>query len=236
MFKGVSLPTFPAFATQVQTPPEKIEDLQKSLAFPIKIIGTRKPKENWFWAWDGNCSWIFADRLNPYLYLTFQDKEGRVVGPIRYHSELNGVGLKLEWALRAQFGRLSGYEAVEFDSIPLKFTIEKGFDGVFGAFFAFNYSRVRFKDQFSPVLLQYFGYSTIGGYGGVSLKSGLFEAEEVTTNTGMPPKAERISLAILGLIFVVGLALATGPYISAYYELSSPPPPPPPTLDPGNRL
>lgn len=44
--------------------------------------------------------------------------------------------------------------------------------------------RVRFKEPLSPVLLQYFGVSTIGGYGGVALKSGIFEAEEETTTTG----------------------------------------------------
>lgn len=136
-------------------PPEKLQDLQLKIAYPIKIVGvysfvklpmvsnsdkslgTRKPREKWFWAWDANLSYLFYDRINPYLYLTYQDKNGQIIGPIRYrvlcllmpdssryHSELRGFGVKLECAFRAQFGRLSGFDNIEFHELPTKFEIE----------------------------------------------------------------------------------------------------------------
>jgi hypothetical protein len=75
-------------------PPEKLEVLQQKIVYPLKIVGkdldvhnnnkgTRKPNEKWFWAWDGNFSFLVVDRINPYLYLTFEDKTGQIIGPIR---------------------------------------------------------------------------------------------------------------------------------------------------------
>lgn len=111
---------------------------------------------------------------------------------------------------------------------------------MFGGFFCYHYGRIKFKGPLAPVLLQYFGVGTIGGYGAIKLKSGEFEAEEETTSTGgtylkqlcgrsvgnfllltfslVRPALERVLLLLLAVLSVVGFVATVGPMISAAFS------------------
>eukprot|EP01126_Amoeba_proteus_P055087 TRINITY_DN6812_c0_g1_i15.p1 TRINITY_DN6812_c0_g1~~TRINITY_DN6812_c0_g1_i15.p1 ORF type:complete len:303 (-),score=50.24 TRINITY_DN6812_c0_g1_i15:594-1502(-) len=123
---------------------QKLAELRKEIKYPIKIIGTRKPGERWFWAWDANFGFFFGNS-NPFLYLTFQDKEGKIFGPIRYHTEMKTWGPKIELSFRMQYGRLSTYDQVDLYSLPEKIRVMKGFEVALGGLIFPVYSRILFS-------------------------------------------------------------------------------------------
>eukprot|EP01128_Nolandella_sp_AFSM9_P006619 TRINITY_DN3447_c0_g1_i1.p1 TRINITY_DN3447_c0_g1~~TRINITY_DN3447_c0_g1_i1.p1 ORF type:complete len:376 (-),score=83.65 TRINITY_DN3447_c0_g1_i1:220-1347(-) len=210
----------------VEDPRRLIEDLEKDLVFPVKIVGSRKPNTSRFWAWDLNISKVFFDTRNPYLYLTFEDVNGKQLGPVRYNSRLYGRGLRPEVALRLQFGGFKGLQDFEFNSIPKRLDVE-GFDGGFSAGFlsSLNYSRLKIaetdnnkeiglvpeKDQ--TVKITYWGIAFPTAFGYMKVKEGYFEAEPYVTSIGVHPILERVLTFILVCVLVFGFIAATIPLV-----------------------
>jgi hypothetical protein len=54
-----------------------VDELESTLAFPLRVVGTRKAGKHRFFSWDANLAFI-RDFLNPDLFLTFEDANGKV--------------------------------------------------------------------------------------------------------------------------------------------------------------
>lgn len=54
-----------------------VDEIEKTLTYPVTVVGTRKEGRARFWAWDFNAAFI-KDRLNHDVFLTFKDQKGIV--------------------------------------------------------------------------------------------------------------------------------------------------------------
>lgn len=45
-----------------------IDEIEATLHYPVKVVGSRKPNKFHFFSWDPNCAFI-RDRQNPNLFL-----------------------------------------------------------------------------------------------------------------------------------------------------------------------
>ena len=95
---------------------------------PFKIIGMRNPKHLSFVAWGVVSSPFRRRTAATRFYLTFQDGEGKVVGPVCYHGDIRMYALKVEIGPRIGLTFLSKLPETEFDYIPTEFRIKSGLD------------------------------------------------------------------------------------------------------------
>jgi len=97
---------------------------------PFKVVGTQKPKSMRFFSWNLNVS-AFRDILSPTMLLTFEDTQGKIVGPICYRANIVTWGLKVEVGPRFGVCWFSAPECghIFFDSIPMTFDVISGYDG-----------------------------------------------------------------------------------------------------------
>eukprot|EP01126_Amoeba_proteus_P044442 TRINITY_DN4939_c0_g2_i3.p1 TRINITY_DN4939_c0_g2~~TRINITY_DN4939_c0_g2_i3.p1 ORF type:complete len:230 (-),score=38.28 TRINITY_DN4939_c0_g2_i3:217-906(-) len=136
---------------------KSIDEIEKTLSFPVTVIGTRKPHRTWFFAWDLNFAFI-RDFLNPHFFLTFEDAKGKVVGPVCYRGNVVSWGPKFELSTRNMWGSASSLQGLKFDNIPKSFDVSGGgFDGGF-SYFVFSRFRV------GPGVVNYFGFSNVYGF------------------------------------------------------------------------
>jgi len=205
-----------------QLPQTEIALLEKEMKFPVRIVGTRKADKTLFWTWDAFLSLFVRDKLHPYLFLTFEDKEGKRLGPVCYNSELIGWGLKIGAGLRIQVCSLSGsLQNIYFQEIPKQLNVQ-GFDLSFyvpGAAGGVQWTKLTF-DGFPNVKLHYIGTSFLGADGYVKIKKGRFEAEPYICSIGLPPKLEMLAKIFLYFCFAFGLLAAIGPilYTLGYFD------------------
>eukprot|EP01129_Flabellula_baltica_P000720 TRINITY_DN10683_c0_g1_i1.p1 TRINITY_DN10683_c0_g1~~TRINITY_DN10683_c0_g1_i1.p1 ORF type:complete len:270 (+),score=62.89 TRINITY_DN10683_c0_g1_i1:179-988(+) len=176
-----------------------VKDLEQYIDFPVRVIGTRKPNKLLFWAWDLNLS-LFRDILNPNLYLTFRDSTGKIIGPIKYTSQIKSYGIKPEAGIRFQFGRLSKeIMHYEFEKIPTDLDVAKGFDATLpGAPVTFSFSNFRL-DDLKYARLNYFGV-TFASFGYTHVTSGKFERNEKIDDRGFKPPFEYLFLFFLTIL------------------------------------
>eukprot|EP01130_Rhizamoeba_saxonica_P004261 TRINITY_DN1746_c0_g1_i2.p1 TRINITY_DN1746_c0_g1~~TRINITY_DN1746_c0_g1_i2.p1 ORF type:complete len:260 (-),score=35.22 TRINITY_DN1746_c0_g1_i2:52-831(-) len=119
------------------------------ISYPIRIIGTRKPGRYFFWAWDGNVG-LIKDKLNNNLWLTFQDSNGKTIGPIAYDGQLHSLGPKADISLRLPQVGLLNKECKdhEFHSIPQSIAVS-GYDMVlpYPISVVFSPQRINLEDK-----------------------------------------------------------------------------------------
>jgi hypothetical protein len=139
----------------------RLIEVEKDIKFPIKIIGTTVSNRSYFCSSNSFVA-LLLDRQNPYLYLTFQDQNGKIIGPVRYNSKLTGWGVTLGVGLRFQYGLIRGeYSRIFFNEIPRRFDVEGSSIGVTLSFFTGLVStQLKVKDL--PQLKMRYTGSTIG--------------------------------------------------------------------------
>jgi len=206
-----------------------LDELEKTVKFPITIIGTRKPNSFNFWAWDSNLSGICFDTLNPYLFLTFKDATGKIIGPVRYNSRLRSWGIKLEFSLfRVQFGNLRlGTNSVTYNTIPRELHVFSGWDNIIpsAGVASISYTPLTIppsgkkedtkttdQDKIAEMMkLTYFSMTQFGA-GSTKITNGFFEAEPEIVSAGLSNWAEKLGIGVLlliGILWGCGMILPT---------------------------
>ena len=153
---------------------------RRNLQPPFSVCGTRKPDRLSFFHWDLNLS-LFYDHLNPNLYLTFKDANGKVLGPVCYRGTIRTVGLKAEMGTRFQMGVLTPPPSgiPKMNTIPSEIRLDsQGYDfGVSLSGFGVVYSRfVMAKDDpLQGCFLTYTGVGNALGFTKVIGKHGCFQ-------------------------------------------------------------
>jgi len=181
MFKNINSQT-------VKTQKIKLSDAEKNIIFPIRIIGTKKPWNPFFYSVDSFVS-LMVDRQHPYLYLTFEDKNGAILGPVRYNSKLTGFGVIAGLGLNFQMGAIRGdYKRVYFNEIPKRIDV-KGGNLAFSTTLCtgFHSTRLTMKDV-EQLQFRYFGTSLLSALGYAKIPYGFFEAEPYLYNKVNPMK------------------------------------------------
>ena len=123
--KQINPPSSGSFLGIFENKAMSVEEIEGKLIYPVKIIGTRKPFQFWFFEWDLNAAFI-RDFLNPRLYLTFQDSKGTIVGPVAYNARFISWGPKIEFGMRNRIGYLGALKGLSLESIPKRLTWVSG--------------------------------------------------------------------------------------------------------------
>jgi|EP00670_Eutreptiella_braarudii_P003850 hypothetical protein len=181
-FSTPANPTKPSSRTRDPDGPEPatfggyFEDLGHPISFyekhlkpPFKVVGTRKPGNFRFLSWDPNIS-LFRDHLNQHLYITFEDAEGTVFGPVCYRADITTWGAKFEVGIRYKAGYLMKHtkEWPVFDRIPETLKVSSGYDGGFTlAAIGLTMSKFDFVDSDTPgvknMFVRYYGWGNAMG-------------------------------------------------------------------------
>jgi hypothetical protein len=125
--KKINPPSSGSFLGIFENKAMSVEEIEAKLVYPVKIIGTRKPFQFWFYEWDLNVA-LIRDFLNPRLYLTFQDSNGTIVGPVAYNASFISWGAKIEFGVRNRIGYLGALKGISLESIPKRLDMGFGWD------------------------------------------------------------------------------------------------------------
>jgi hypothetical protein len=165
--------------------------MEKTIQYPVKIIGTRKAGRSWFYSWDLNIAFM-RDYLNPDFFLTFEDAAGKVqCTPISvtyscrslalWHTEetlspgvsrqnlvlVNGlVGLILMYQTLSHSSLTLFLQNLKFDQLPKSFAVTRGFDGgcaVMGTGIAYSNFTLTGSHLEHGLKLQYLGTGNVFG-------------------------------------------------------------------------
>eukprot|EP00761_Pharyngomonas_kirbyi_P000305 gb/GECH01000305.1/.p1 GENE.gb/GECH01000305.1/~~gb/GECH01000305.1/.p1 ORF type:complete len:308 (+),score=63.30 gb/GECH01000305.1/:1-924(+) len=102
-------------------------NLTKKLKGPIEISGKR-----WWFSADPNVS-LVRDILNPSIFFTFRDSEGKYLDKVKYTSSIETWGIKPEIGIRNQVGFIpSKTQELNLKEIPDTLTLKGGYDINFG--------------------------------------------------------------------------------------------------------
>jgi len=102
---------------------------------PFKVIGLRSVKSTAFVSYDWNpFTWNIlpvGSKISPKLYVTFEDAQGKVVGPVCYEGQVPMQGVKFEFGPRVGLTWVKTLPKTDFDYIPTEFKVRAAFDAAF---------------------------------------------------------------------------------------------------------
>jgi len=199
---GISRPNPQTFLGIYEDMNSSIEEIEKTLHYPVRIIGTRKPWSHKFFSWDFNFA-FFRDFLNPDIFITFMDAEGKVVGPVAYRGRLNSYGPKFELGFRLRRGNIRELMEREFNRIPTKIYVSRGLDfglSFVGIGFSFTFLEIPDSSYF-PARASFVG---VGNAFGISrVKAGYFERLPYLFKPRWEEKEKAIFYCYIAIILIL---------------------------------